>query len=59
MNAYLISCEGKRYATNADNMMEAEEKLCEYLETEEIGKCQFIPVESMDFLASSADILFF
>lgn len=29
MNQYMVVCNGKRFATNADNMMEAETKFIE------------------------------
>lgn len=30
MNCYLITCKSKKYATNADNIQEAEDKFAHY-----------------------------
>lgn len=59
MNTYLIAHGGKRFATNAENMMEAEDKLADYLELEELQKCQVILLESMDVVKGKDDIIYF
>ncbi len=59
MNAYILSHGGKRYATNADNMMEAEDKLIDYLEVSDLLECQIVPVESIELLEGDESIIFF
>lgn len=60
MNGYVIVYGDKRYATNADNMMEAEDKLFEFLEHSDLGmSCQVDQVESLDALRDDPNTTFF
>lgn len=61
MNGYVMVCGEKRYATNADNMMEAEDKLFEFLENNNLEniKCNISQVESLENLRDNNEIVFF
>ncbi len=54
-----MSHGGKRFATNAENMMEAEDKLATYLELDELGKCQVILLNSIDDVKGKEEIIYF
>lgn len=58
MNAYLIVCGKKKFAVNADNMMEAEEKLAEELGDHDYGRCTFVQLDSMSRLDDDDEITF-
>ncbi len=60
MNGYMMEVSGKRYATNADNLMEAEEKLFEHLGNVHPDiKYKIYQVDSLDSLNSKDEITFF
>lgn len=60
MNGYVLEYGGKRYATNADNSMEAEDKLFTFLGDIDLGKsCKIIQVESLDSLRADTEVIFF
>lgn len=60
MNGYVMDFGGKRYATNADNIMEAEEKLFEHLGNVQLEmSCKTHQVESLETLDGKDEINFF
>lgn len=58
MNGYLMQVGGKRYATNADNLMEAEDKLFERLGNVNL-KVKITQVDSLETLSDKETIIFF
>lgn len=60
MNGYVMECRGKRYATNADNILEAEEKLFTHLGNVDLNiSCKISQVDSLEALNDKKDIIFF
>lgn len=60
MNGYVMECRGKRYATNADNIMEAEEKFFTHLGNVDLDvKCKITQVDSLEALNDKTEIIFF
>lgn len=56
MNGYVMEYGEKRYATNADNIMEAEEKLFIHLEVSNLeSKIKTIQIESLSNLPPDID----
>lgn len=60
MNGYVMEYQGKRYATNADNLMEAEENLFEHLGTVDYSvRLKTARVDSLENLKGKDEIHFF
>lgn len=60
MNGYVLEYRGKRYATNAENVMEAEDKLFTLLGDIDLGKsCKVSQVEQLDPLRADTRVIFF
>lgn len=59
MNCYLISCRGKQYATDGDNMLEAEEKFIETFLDADLDDFKITQVEVTPSLRDNEDIIWF
>ncbi len=60
MNGYLMEYGGKRYATNADNVMEAEDKLFIHLgDVFQTMRLKISQVESLESIDGKDEITFF
>lgn len=60
MNAYIIKRKGRRYITNAENLMEAEDKFVEQLELDySENDYKIEPVELTPRLQDDDSIMFF
>lgn len=60
MNGYMMEYQGKRYATNADSLMEAEDKLEEHLEIAEFEfPCRTSQFDSLESLGDKTEVIFF
>lgn len=60
MNRYLIVFGEKHYVTNADNMLEAEEKVFEHFgDVDNNIMCKVSKIESLDCLDKKDETIFF